>query len=111
MLPWLAPLLAEHLTLPCAITDLPSLPGVPGTCTGAGLHGVPKEEPGQPAPCQSFPGSQEEPCCALRAHVLPAFPVVLQVSVLRSRELGPGKGSLSACLPCRSAAVKQVKES
>ncbi|KAL6046471.1 hypothetical protein STEG23_021432, partial [Scotinomys teguina] len=27
---------------------------------------------------QPFPGSQEEPCCALCAHVLPAFPVILQ---------------------------------
>lgn len=42
---------------------------------------MPKEEPGQPTPCQPLPRSQEEPCRALCAHVLSALPVILQVSM------------------------------
>lgn len=40
---------------------------------------MPEEEPGEPAQGEPHAGAEEEPRSALRAHVLPAVPELLQV--------------------------------
>lgn len=54
---------------------------------------MPEEEPGEPTQGEPHTGAQEEPCPALRAHVLPAVPELLQVGA-RGALLALSKGKM-----------------